>query len=116
MLWTQVLYPYPLEVLVNANVYGSFGIDFTLEDYNLDPHPSAEGHTLIASLIKQEMNSIQVPIRKALPENNIEFRAENFFCKLVSSNGNKTVKIIGVEKSTKTIVIPDTIVVGGYEF
>lgn len=103
------------KVPVNANVYGSFGIDFTLEDYNLDPHPSVEGHTLIASLIKQEMDSIQVPIRKALPENNIEFRAENFLCKLVSSNGNKTVKIIGVEKSIKKIVIPDTIMVGGYE-
>lgn len=104
-------------VPVNANVFGNFGIDFNLENYNLDPHPSAEGHTIIASLIKNSMASVLISIRKAFPENNIEFKAGNFRCRLLSSSENrdKTVMILGVEKPVKKAVIPDTITIGDYK-
>lgn len=105
---------------VNTNVVGNFGIDFTLENYNLDPHPSIEGHTIIASLLKNSISSVSIPVRKGLPEENIDFKAGNFHCRLISSNGNKTedktVMITGVEKSVKKVVIPDTITIGNNKF
>lgn len=103
-------------VPVNANISGSFGMDFTLDHYNLDPHPSVEGHAVIASLIKDSMASVQMPVRKALPEADMEFRAGNFQCRLLSSkNGVQNVMITGITKPAKKVVIPDTITIGEYE-
>lgn len=101
------------KIPVNANITEVFGGDVTLEDCNVDPHPTKMGHALIAEAIQGKMDKEEIPKEKLLPEKGTEFTAGNFEC-VVTSSGRKMgeVKIMGIKKSVKRVVIPDKITVG----
>ena len=102
--------------LVNADIPEGFGMNFTLEQYNLDPHPSAEGHAMIASLIKEMLKEVPVLARKLLPKKGLKFLAGNFRCKITASDGKSgEIMITGTKKAVKKAVVPDMIVIGEYK-
>lgn len=101
------------KVPVNVNIAG-MEAESLFENFNLDPHPTIEGHEIIASLIGEELTGDIINSRKLLPIGNTDFIAGNFKCTLISFDGiNGEVMIQKAKKPKKKIVIPDTIISEG---
>lgn len=103
------------KIPVNANIPDVFEAGFSMAYYNFDPHPTAEGHAIIASSIQKVMAEDTISARKVLPEKNTEFIAGNFRCRITCSDGESgEAEIIGAVKSVKKVVIPNTILMGDF--
>lgn len=93
-------------VPVNCNIRGSFGTDYTLDNYNVDPHPIAEGHAIIAGLIQNHLKDVSIKGRVCVLETGTEFQAGGFRFTVMAGG---EVQIEGMDQSAKTVVIPDVV-------